>query len=1114
MNKNCLGKLHYCLAIILFYFISTSTRAQGYNTTDWKFSNPKQFGFTVLDVDYFDNNNVIAVGSDGGIARSTDGGSNWTYGPFTFINPATGFLTKPNFSDVHFVTASIAYAVGTPGCMVKTIDGGVTWALVNTPLTPNARSINAVWFTTPTIGYIGGQWNTLDSIAKLYVTNNGGATWDSLNAPIGGKTRVGYINNPNLPPLIWDVTAKGKEIQRIEFTSPTQGYIIGSGQVHFPPIPAANATTCLPTGGTTSTSANTAALVWRFSNGVLTDYSISKERLGYSGINTNTITCTTQFNAAGVTPVQQTYRALSIINDSLIVMMSFNNNCVVRISTGVNDNTVNMATGLPERGKYLITNFPFPPTGGPQAGGPIPAVQVLLASNPYQLRKTSNGRLVSNGNFARMFTSVDTGRNWVESRSLPPGRNYSQNGIWALDIAPNGKFLSMGSLGVVADSIPGGPGWNSNYITTPASAGYGKIDFADCNNGIAAGSSNITVTTDGGATWIDKGRPDFANSFYSINGMTYPSTSKAYFAVSNGTIYFSGDKGTTLDPVYADPLMQMNDVNTVGNDSIWAIGYSSFSVAAASRTSKVYRSTNNGATWSTFSGFSVGTLSQNLTDIEFPTRLIGYAAGNRDTIYKTTDGGVTWNKLPLPFPGVTPQIQYRDMYALDANTVFLVGIGFPRKVVIKTTDGGATWTDITGNIIALGLGNLTGIMMHDVNNGYVVSPGLMVKTTNGGVTWTVEAPPTNCLFETAGFAPRTVPAAIPFANRRLFVTGANISGAPIMEYGNPLNIAVNATETITNANCTNLSGGSITINASGAIAPYTYSINGGAFQASNTFTGLTQGVKTITIKDAFCGTLTKTVTIGFTDNLVLSSNNDTLVCAGAPVQMLSSTNGTGASFAWSPAGGLSSNNISNPVATVNNNAAYTVTASLNGCVKTKTVNIGIKPNPFVNAGPDKTIVDGDEVTLDGAVAANAVSIAWTPSGTLTGANTLAPVAKPVVTTTYILTVRNTDNCTSTDNAIVFVIPYCVNVMNAFTPNGDGMNDRWLVTKGTTCTKQIEVAVFNRYGHIVYKHGNYQNDWDGTYSGKPVPDGTYYYTITYTTITNKKVFMKGDVTILR
>jgi len=1121
MNKNCLRKMHYCLAIILFFFISTSTRAQGFNTTDWRFSNPKQFGFTLQDVDYFDNNLVIAVGTDGGIAKSTDGGANWTYGVYTFINPANGFLTKPSFSDVHFVTSTIAYAVGSPGCMIKTTDAGVTWTLVSTPLSPTLRNINTVWFTSATTGYIGGQWNTPDSIPKLYVTNNGGSTWDSMNAPIGGKTRVGYINNPNLPPQIWDVTAKGKEIQRIEFTSPTQGYIIGSGQVHFPPIPSANATTCLPTGATTSTSANTAALVWRFSNGVLTDYSISKERLGYSGINTNTITCTTQFNAAAITPVQQTYRALNIINDSLIVMMSFNNNCVIRISTGANDNTVNLATGLSEKGKYQIMNFPFPPTQGPQAGTPIPAVQVLLASNPYQLRRTANGTLISNGNFARMFTSVDTGRNWVESRSLPPGKNYSQNGVWALDIAPNGRFLSMGSLGVVADSLPGGPGWNSNYVTVPLSGAFTKMEFADCNNGIGAGSSNINVTPDGGKTWWDRSRPDFAASFYSINGFAYRNSNpaQAYFAVSNGTIYYSQDINVAppavpaLDPVFADGLMQMNDVATVGRDSVWAVGYSSFSVAAASRRSKIFRSFNAGTTWTEYAGFPVGTLAPNLTDIEFPTRLIGYAAGNRDTIWKTTDGGVTWNKLPLPFPGITPQIQYRDMFALDANTVFLVGNGFPRKVVIKTTDGGATWTDITGNILLTGVGNLTGVVMHDVNNGYVMTPGLMLKTTNGGVTWTVEAPPTNCLFETAAFAPKTVPAAIPFANRRLFVTGANISGAPIMEYGNPLNIAVNATETITNANCTNLTAGSITINATGAIAPYTYSINGGPFQASNTFTGLTQGPKTITIKDSYCGTLTKTVNVGFTDNLTVATNNDTLVCAGAPVQMLASTNGTGATFAWTPAGGLSATNISNPVATVNSNSAYTVTATLNGCVRTRTVNIGTRPNPIINAGPDKTIVDGDEVMLEGS-ASNAVSITWTPAATLTGANTLTPVAKPVVTTTYTLTVRNTQNCTSTDNAVVNVIPYCVKVMNAFTPNGDGMNDRWLVTTGASCTKQIAVAVFNRYGNVVYKNDNYQNNWEGTYNSKPVADGTYYYTVTYTTITDKKVFVKGDVTILR
>jgi gliding motility-associated-like protein len=87
-------------------------------------------------------------------------------------------------------------------------------------------------------------------------------------------------------------------------------------------------------------------------------------------------------------------------------------------------------------------------------------------------------------------------------------------------------------------------------------------------------------------------------------------------------------------------------------------------------------------------------------------------------------------------------------------------------------------------------------------------------------------------------------------------------------------------------------------------------------------------------------------------------------------------------------------------------------------------------------------------------------------------------------------------------------------MNAFTPNGDGINDRWLVTNGAACTNQIVVKVFNRYGNEVYSNENYQNNWDGTYKGKPVPDGTYYYVINYRLISGRVVPAKGDVTILR
>src|SRR5439155_19161661 len=139
---------------------------------------------------------------------------------------------------------------------------------------------------------------------------------------------------------------------------------------------------------------------------------------------------------------------------------------------------------------------------------------------------------------------------------------------------------------------------------------------------------------------------------------------------------------------------------------------------------------------------------------------------------------------------------------------------------------------------------------------------------------------------------------------------------------------------VTGPSCSNPTGGSITINPTGGIAPYSYSINGGAFQSSNVFSGLTQGNKTIVIKDAGCQLITKTIAVNFTDNLTLTANNDTTVCAGAPVQMQAVATGS-ASYSWVSTGGnLSANNIANPIATANTNASFTVTTTLNSCVKT------------------------------------------------------------------------------------------------------------------------------------------------------------------------------------
>ncbi|HMP87616.1 MAG TPA: gliding motility-associated C-terminal domain-containing protein, partial [Lacibacter sp.] len=165
---------------------------------------------------------------------------------------------------------------------------------------------------------------------------------------------------------------------------------------------------------------------------------------------------------------------------------------------------------------------------------------------------------------------------------------------------------------------------------------------------------------------------------------------------------------------------------------------------------------------------------------------------------------------------------------------------------------------------------------------------------------------------------------------------------------------------------------------------------------------------------------------------------------------------------------------------------------------------------------DKTILVGSKATLEGvANLATATSIRWTPAATVVaGAGTLTPSVSPITNTVYTLTVVNNENCTSTDNVLVTVIPVCVDPMKAFTPNGDGINERWLVTKGTACVSRVSVTVFNRSGMTVYKNDNYQNDWDGTFNGKAVPDGTYYYKIRYNLINGAVAEKSGDVTIIR
>ncbi|WEK20256.1 MAG: gliding motility-associated C-terminal domain-containing protein [Candidatus Pedobacter colombiensis] len=84
-------------------------------------------------------------------------------------------------------------------------------------------------------------------------------------------------------------------------------------------------------------------------------------------------------------------------------------------------------------------------------------------------------------------------------------------------------------------------------------------------------------------------------------------------------------------------------------------------------------------------------------------------------------------------------------------------------------------------------------------------------------------------------------------------------------------------------------------------------------------------------------------------------------------------------------------------------------------------------------------------------------------------------------------------------------------INILTPNGDGVNDVWVV-KDIEKFPDNEVTVFDRSGRTVFQTKNYQNDWAGYLSGRLLAEGTYYYVIKLKRNAKFEI-IKGFITIL-
>jgi gliding motility-associated-like protein len=238
-------------------------------------------------------------------------------------------------------------------------------------------------------------------------------------------------------------------------------------------------------------------------------------------------------------------------------------------------------------------------------------------------------------------------------------------------------------------------------------------------------------------------------------------------------------------------------------------------------------------------------------------------------------------------------------------------------------------------------------------------------------------------------------------------------------------------------------------------------------------------------------------------------------CLGGTFYFTDKSNGvTGSITNWSWDFGDGTKSIlQNPTRKYTRAQAFNVSLYIinqQGCVSdTATKTVTVNPYPIVNAGPDLFVLEGGNTTINATAAGSSLSFRWAPATYLNYDTILKPLCTPADDITYRLTVTGRGGCTNYDDVFIKVLKAPV-IPNAFSPNGDGINDVWNI-KYLETYPDCTVDVYNRYGQPVLSSKGYAKPWDGTINGSPLPEGTYYYVINPK---NGRKPYTGAITILR
>jgi gliding motility-associated-like protein len=243
----------------------------------------------------------------------------------------------------------------------------------------------------------------------------------------------------------------------------------------------------------------------------------------------------------------------------------------------------------------------------------------------------------------------------------------------------------------------------------------------------------------------------------------------------------------------------------------------------------------------------------------------------------------------------------------------------------------------------------------------------------------------------------------------------------------------------------------------------------------------------VTGTNQFGCTATDTVLVSVTPPLQMTVSPNDTICF--PQNEAAQLFAQGASrYQWQPAVGLSATDVPNPIAQPTSTTTYRVVGFDNDNCFTDTgfVTVAVGYLPTVELGNGGTVTAGTQIPFNPAITNGPIRrYTWTPTRDLSCSNCATPIATINNDVLYQLTVENIYGCLASDTIRYTVL--CkpneqVYVPNAFSPDGDGINDI-LMVRGKGLSQVKSFIIFNRWGQVVFEAQNFlANDpshgWNG------------------------------------